>query len=93
MEPICVVRRVEMNTSSEKDGRHDLSLANALIALSRQDNDRWTPGRLAKACRVSRFTIIRWIKAGMVRSTKTAAGYNIISEDEAFRVIKAFGFP
>lgn len=46
--------------------------------ITYDDNDRLTTGEAGRVARVSRVTILRWIEAGYLDSTRTPSGHRRI---------------
>ena len=50
-------------------------------------------GDAARHCRVSRFTVLKWVREGKLRAFTTPGGHHRIERDDLVRFLKEFGFP
>lgn len=50
-------------------------------------------GEAARHCRVSRFTVLKWVRDGKLRAFTTPGGHHRIEREDLVRFLKDYGFP
>lgn len=50
-------------------------------------------GEAARHCRVSRFTVLKWVRDGKLRAFTTPGGHHRIERSDLIRFLEEYGFP
>jgi excisionase family DNA binding protein len=62
-------------------------------STKRRDEGPFKVGDAARHCRVSRFTVLKWVRDGKLKSYTTPGGHHRIERDDLLDFLKKFGLP
>ena len=61
--------------------------------MAARDTGPLKVGEAARHCRVSRFTVLKWVRDGKLRAFTTPGGHHRIERDDLVRFLQEYGFP